>query len=410
MNPPGWPASATTSRTPTRVNQAPRQPANPSFIRRNLDRLPPSFWKGLAQYIIGFGLLGFIIALYWDPKPGKPTDEQKALSLVVGSAADVEAQRAGTRPGLVEAFSQPINPWPLALACVLWCISLLITFVRWYILVRAQDLPFTVRNAIRLGLVSYYFNSILPGSVGGDILKAVAVAREQSRRTVAVATIVIDRVIGLWALAWLVALAGGVFWALGNPLLLGNEALKMIVRVTAGIVVGSAAVWSLMGLLSPERSDAIASWLDRLPKIGGSLAELWRACWMYRRKKTAVAIALGMTLVGHAGWVLIFHLCVSAFPEIDSATLPEHVLIVPVGMTAQALFPLPGGVGGGEAAYGWLYTLLGKAAVGGILGCLVQRVIAWGIGFIGYIIYTQMKKELPAEVVVAKEPVPVPAG
>ena len=399
--------TATTSRIPTRVNQ---QPPNRSFVRRNLDRLPPSFWKGLAQYVIGFGLLAFIIALYWNPKPGKPTDEQKALSMVAGSAADVEAQRAGTRPGLVEAFSQPINPWPLALACVLWCVSLLITFVRWYLLVRAQDLPFTLRNAIRLGLVSYYFNSILPGSVGGDILKAVAVAREQSRRTVAVATIVIDRVIGLWALAWLVALAGGVFWALGNPLLLGNEALKMIVRVTAGIVVGSAAVWSLMGLLSPERSDAIASWLDRLPKIGGSLAELWRACWMYRRKKTAVAIALGMTLVGHAGWVLIFHLCVSAFPDIDSATLPEHVLIVPVGMTAQALFPLPGGVGGGEAAYGWLYTLLGKAAVGGILGCLVQRVIAWGIGFIGYMIYIRMKKELPVEAVATKESVPVPAG
>src|SRR5206468_329645 len=161
------------------------------------------------------------------------------------------------------------------------------------------------------------------------------------------------------------------FWALGNPLLLGNEALKMIVRLTAAIVVASAAVWSLMGLLSPERSEALAARLGRVPKLGGPLAELWRAAWMYRRKKAAVAVALGMTLVGHLGWVFIFHLCVSAFPDIDSATFAEHLLIVPVGMTAQALFPLPGGVGGGEAAYGWLYTLLGKAAVGGILGCLV---------------------------------------
>ncbi len=257
-------------------------------------------------------------------------------------------------------------------------------------------MPFTIRNAIRLGLVSYYFNSILPGSVGGDILKAVAVAREQSRRTVAVATIVIDRVIGLWALAWLVALAGGIFWALGNRYLIENDALKTIVLMTWAIVITSAGIWSLMGLFSPARSEAIAVHLERVPKVGGALAELWRAGWMYRRKKGAVAIALGMTLVGHCGWVLIFHLCVSAFPDIDSATFAEHLLIVPVGMTAQALFPLPGGVGGGEAAYGWLYTLLGKAAIGGILGCLVQRVIAWGIGFIGYLIYTRMpKSELP---------------
>jgi hypothetical protein len=360
----------------------------------------------LIQYAIGFGLLAVII--YWQggAKPGKPTDDQKSLSLLAGGAVDAKAQVDGATPGLLELFSRPINIWPFLLACSLWCVSLLITFVRWYLLVRAQDLPFTLRNAIRLGLVSYYFNSILPGSVGGDILKAVAVAREQSRRTVAVATIVIDRVIGLWALAWVVALAGGIFWALGDPHLMSNEALKMIVRLTAAIVISSAVVWSLMGLFSAEKSDAVARKLERIPKLGGPLAELWRAGWLYRRKKTAVAIALGMTLVGHCGWIFIFHLCVSAFPDVNRATLPEHVLIVPVGMTAQALFPLPGGVGGGEAAYGWLYTLLGRPAIGGILGCLVMRVVAWGVGFVGYLIYTRMpRSELPqAERVLVPEP------
>lgn len=357
------------------------------------------------QYAVGFGLLAIVIFWQGGAKLGKPNDEQKALSLLAGAAVDVKAQQDGATPGLLDAFSQPIDFAPFALACVLWVICLFITFFRWYLLVRAQELPFTVRNAIRLGLVSYYFNSILPGSVGGDILKAVAVAREQSRRTVAVATIVIDRVIGLWALAWLVALAGGIFWALGNKYLVSNEALKMIVRLTSAIVFVSAVIWSAMGLFSEARSESVAQRLARIPKLGGALSELWRACWLYRRKKSAVAAALGMTLVGHCGWVFIFHLCVHSFPEIDSATLAEHVLIVPVGMTAQALFPLPGGVGGGEAAYGWLYTLLGKSAIGGILGCLVQRVVAWGIGFIGYIVYTRMPA---AERQTAIEPATVP--
>jgi glycosyltransferase 2 family protein len=378
-------------------------------IGKRLAKLAIAFYRRhtlVIQYGIGFGLLALVI--YWQGggKLGKPTDQQKALSLVAGAAVDVKAQQDGRTPSLIEAFSGRIDLEYLALACVLWCISLFITFIRWYILVRAQDLPFTIRNAIRLGLVSYYFNSILPGSVGGDILKAVAVAREQSRRTVAVATIVIDRVIGLWALAWLVALAGGIFWALGNPLLVNNVALKTIVLATWGIVVTSAIVWSLMGLFSADRSEAMAKRLEGVPKLGVTLAELWRAGWMYRRKKKAVAIALGMTLVGHFGWVLIFHLCVSAFPDIDSATFAEHILIVPVGMTAQAMFPMPGGVGGGEAAYGWLYTLLGRAAIGGILGCLVQRVVAWGIGFIGYIIYTRMPR---TELAAGAEPAPVPA-
>jgi uncharacterized protein (TIRG00374 family) len=331
-----------------------------------------AFWKNLLQYGIGAGLLGYILSANWEGKPG--------------SAA----------PGLGEIFAKPFNVGPLVWAAVIWVVALFITFVRWWILVRAQGMSFSLYNAFRLGLVSYFFNTFLPGSVGGDILKAVAVAREQTRRTVAVATVVIDRILGLWALAWLVALLGGIFWATDNPYLVNNESLKTIVRATTAIVVLSAVAWSLLGLQTEQKAEAIAQWLGRVPKAGGSLGEAWRACSLYRRQPGVVAIALGMTLVAHAGWVVIFYLCVSAFPDIELPTLAEHFLIVPVGMTAQALFPLPGGIGGGEAAYGWLYTRLDKPATGGILGCLVQRVIAWGIGLIGYIIYTRMKRDLPA--------------
>jgi uncharacterized protein (TIRG00374 family) len=363
------------------VNDVPKpNPHEPAPASRTFVGIPLWVWKNVGLYTVGFALLAYIISVNWNSK----------------------TTASGTTPGIVDIFSRPINPWPFAIACVIWCVALFITFARWYLLVRAQDLPFTLWNAVRLGLVSYYFNSILPGSVGGDILKAVAVAREQNRRAVAVATILIDRVIGLWALAWLVAIAGCLFWAFGSQYVIENDAIKIIIRATSGIVLGSGAVWVLMGFLSDERSARIAARLERIPKLGHTIAELWRAGWMYRRKGTAVGIALVMSLVGHMGWVTCFHLCVSSFPDLDSATFAEHLLIVPVGMTAQALFPLPGGIGGGEAAFGWLYTLLGKAAIAGVLGCMVQRVIAWGIGFLGYLVYTRMKRdELPPDAVEA---------
>ena len=225
------------------------------------------------------------------------------------------------------------------------------------------------------------------------------------------ATVIIDRIIGLWALAWLVALLGGIFWVTGNQHLLNNEALKTIVRATAGIVIASAVAWSLLGLQSEERAEADCHAARANPEMGHSLGEIWRACSLYRRQSTAVGRRAGDDSGGHTGWVVIFYLCVSAFPDIELPTLAEHFLIVPVGMTAQALFPLPGGIGGGEAAFGWLYTKLDKPATGGILGCLVQRVIAWGIGLVGYIIYTRMKKQLPPAPSPTEpdpDPVPVP--
>ena len=74
------------------------------------------------------------------------------------------------------------------------------------------------------------------------------------------------------------------------------------------------------------------------------------------------------------------------------ASVPE--LIVPVGMTIQAGFPAPGGVGGAEYAYGKLYEFLGFAFAAGVLGSLVKRVIEWGLGLASYLVYLGMKQQL----------------
>src|SRR5207248_9297078 len=124
-------------------------------------------------------------------------------------------------PGLKDVWEahilkgEPIHSDSLALAATLGLAAVLLTILRWYYLVRAQGLPFTVTNALRLGLVGFYFSIFLPGSVGGDIIKAAFIARGQSRRTVAVATVILDRVIALWGLLWFVASLGGVVWLPG---------------------------------------------------------------------------------------------------------------------------------------------------------------------------------------------------
>src|SRR5262245_20740555 len=133
MNPPGRSAVAPPPAREPRVNPA---------RRSLLSRVPRSAWKLLFQYIGGFGLLAVIIYLNWSAKPGRPTDDQRAAAFLAGASADAQAQIAGTSPGLVEIFSQPVNLWPFALACVIWVVALFITFFRWYLLVRAQDLPF----------------------------------------------------------------------------------------------------------------------------------------------------------------------------------------------------------------------------------------------------------------------------
>jgi uncharacterized membrane protein YbhN (UPF0104 family) len=331
----------------------------------------------LLKYGVGLGLLGFVICWYWHiPSPD------------------------GQEVGLAGVLERPLHLSYLLAAGALGLASVLLTFVRWYFLVRAQELPFSVPAALRLGMIGFYFNTFLPGAVGGDIIKAAFIAWEQTRRTVAVATVIIDRVIGLCGLVWLVAFIGGFFWLTGMLPSIARSAgavvlLESIFITAACLMAGSVAGWLLLGILSQERAERFGRRLRGIPKIGGPLAELWRAGWFYRCRGRSVGLALGLAMIGHLGFVLVFF-CSSRTLNLPEAAPPlsAHFLIVPVGMTIAAGIPTPGGVGGGEFVFGTLYELMGFAFAAGVLGLLMQRCIFWALGLVGYLVYFRMKPSL----------------
>jgi uncharacterized protein (TIRG00374 family) len=331
----------------------------------------------LFKYGLGLGLLAYIIWQYWsyEGPNGEPM-------------------------GLVNAVGKPVHFGPLLLAACICLLTTLLTFVRWYVLVRAQDLPFTLSNALRLGLVGYYLNFFFPGAVGGDIVKAAFIAREQRRRTVAVATVLIDRAIGLVGLFWLVTLVGGIFWQSGQleDLVVNADAaalLKRIVTVAAVLTGSSIGFWVLLGLLPVRRAEKFAWRLSHIPKVGHSAAEFWRAIWMYRNRGRAVIITILMAMVNHVCNVLSFYFAALALNlVVDVPSLGAHFLIVPVGITVKALPFSLGGLGVAEAAYGNLYQGLGFPFDKGVLASLTYCAITWVLGFVGYLVYLRMKPAL----------------
>src|SRR5262249_5591776 len=130
----------------------------------------------LLKYALALGLLGWVVSKNWDPEGGHGLKSVWQRHVVEG---------------------QPVHWNYLALAFAVGFVSVVITFVRWLVLVRAVDFPFRVTDALRLGFLGFFWNTFLPGSVGGDAVKAYYLAKSQSRRTVAVATVIMDRVIAL---------------------------------------------------------------------------------------------------------------------------------------------------------------------------------------------------------------------
>jgi uncharacterized protein (TIRG00374 family) len=332
----------------------------------------------IAKYGLAFGLLGWVVYRNWAP-PGA----------------------AGLRGIWQRHFveGQPIHYEYLAAAFAIYCTALLLTLLRWHLLVRAQGLSFRVSDAIRLGLVGFFYNTFLPGSVGGDVIKAYAIAREQSRRTVAVATVIMDRVIALWGLFWFVAILGGIFWITGALEGSAAEWSKFIVSTAVIIVAVSTLVWVLLGLLPQHRAERFAGRLSRLPKVGGAAAEFWRAVWMYRCRQKSVAAALVIAWAGFVGFVLSFWFCALAISNGEAAqampSLTQHFLLVPIGLVIMAVPLFPGGVGIGELGFGSLYASFGFASDIGVAATLIQRAQGWIIALIGYGVYLRMRAAAP---------------
>ncbi|MDW8198611.1 MAG: lysylphosphatidylglycerol synthase transmembrane domain-containing protein, partial [Gemmataceae bacterium] len=319
------------------------------------------------KYVVGFGLLAYVIYKYWDSK--------------------TDPQTGDITPGIGELLSGPMRLEWLLVAALLMATAATLQLYRWYLLVRALDLPFSVRNAYRLGLVGIFYNTFFPGSVGGDLLKAYFIAHAHpERKAKAVATVIADRAMGLFGLVLFVAILGSIAWGLGDARLVANPELQWLVKLTAGIAFSSGLGFLLLGWLPQRRVDRFARRLKWIPKLGHSLAEMWYALVMYRQRMRVVLVGLALSAGSHVGLVFAFHCASRVFPPTDSSTLPaitEHLVIAPIGFIVQAIPVSPGGVGVGEAAFAGLYKLSDRSPQRGIIARLALRLAEWLIALGG---------------------------
>jgi glycosyltransferase 2 family protein len=291
---------------------------------------------------------------------------------------------------LRDVWHRPIDATYLIAAFVIHVAGLSATILRWYILVRALDLPFTIFKAFKFGTLGLVCNAFLPGAVGGDLVRATAIAREQSRRTLAVASVVMDRAMSLWGLIFVVAVVGSACWLLG---LLDSAALgaaEVIILSANIILAGSGVGWFAMGLCSDEQAARLADRLARVPWIGTTLGKLWQALWIYRRRPAAMLCAIALTTFSNVCDILTFYCYALTLwdgePTNPLPALSAHVLLVPIGLVVSGVPLFPGGAGIGEAGYGGLYELFGSAPANGVLGSLLFRVSGWVIGVAGYLL------------------------
>ncbi|MCA9115076.1 MAG: flippase-like domain-containing protein [Planctomycetaceae bacterium] len=289
--------------------------------------------------------------------------------------------------------------WRFASAAVLLTVaSILLTHVRWFLLVWALDFPFRLGEAIRIGFLGYLFNYIGPGAVGGDLVKALMIARRQPlRRAVAAATVLLDRLIGLIALMILGAV---VSWLMRHEM---TAPVFETVRVvfTTGAVAGTLGLGIL---LLPRAGTArwITETVSRLPIVGHLAAEFSASAALYQSRPKVPVSAVLLSLVSHMLMMTAFYCCGRAIAGdriAGDGVVPgylEHLVFLPPAQLAGLIPLLPGGIGALEGALEYFYRISGAVEGDGFLTGLAYRVVTIVIGVIAAAFCLGRREEIEA--------------
>lgn len=232
--------------------------------------------------------------------------------------------------------------WPVLLLALPVClVAVTITILRWQMLVRALGLRLSTRSALRAGFLGYAFNLIPVGLVAGDSVKAVMLIHQNPRRkTEAVASVLVDRVIGLYGLLLMAAIASLFLPAKMIESLQGADHAVIVnlcyaVRISALVsTVGFVAV-----LIPGVTRSRLWDRLEHTPVVGPVLHKLVGAMRVYSARVDLLLAGLGISLCIHFLYVtavVIMTMSIGIAPEHQPPARYVFV-IVPPTMIAGAL-------------------------------------------------------------------------
>ncbi len=264
-----------------------------------------------------------------------------------------------------------------AAAFLVYMAGVSLSFLRWYALVRVIEPRFRIGSAFLLGFIGNVFNLVIPGAVGGDFIKAAYLVRMDINRTQAVASMVIDRIVGLLGLFLLAGAAGAVAWPMASP------QVRILIALSWG--ASAAGLLVLFAIFNQSLTRAFPALLEGHNRVSGVLRELRVMSSTYRRRLDVVAACLAGSVVIHTSMVLAFYIVSRAIFPANLPGLGQHLLIVPLTLFTTAV-PLPfGALGLTEQVSSQLFELVKHP--GGALAMMGFRVLMYAGGLVAAGVY-----------------------
>jgi len=325
--------------------------------------------------------------------------------IVVAAAAIVWVFHGQDWQELAAVF-QRLSPWYFLLSLATFAGGQVIIAVRWWLLLRAQTIHIPILAAVRLYYLGLFYNNVMPGSVGGDLLKAWYVAKHTDKRLAGVLSVFVDRVIGLVGLV-LMAIVAYLAFVRGRmvPVEAEPEAAPGWLSEHVGVVLGvglAVPAVLLLSLAHPYtrakfRHAAGFAWLKGTALLRGAKD----AIVLYCSRPWTLAAAFLLTFAAQSTVIVAFWLLGRNLTI--EAPLRYYFVIFPVMWVVAAVPVSIAGLGVLEAGIVELFALLaGTAAEKALALAFCQRFV-WVLASLPGGVIHLLGAHLPREICVDGE-------
>jgi uncharacterized membrane protein YbhN (UPF0104 family) len=250
---------------------------------------------------------------------------------VSGGLLYMVLRRAGTEKVL--AALGGIDPWAFSGAVIIFLFTVFACSIRWRLLLPDR---FGIGKVFSLFYMGSFFNTFLPGMVGGDVMKIYYLYRETGRGSQALASVFMDRYMGYFAMMTL----GLMAFPFGFRSIQGTWMIWVLPAIVVVFYVVSLVLF----------------WM----KLGGGiriLGEIYGYFDSYRARKKVLVRAFFISLGIHISVsVLVYFLNEGLGVHIPFTML---LVFVPIINTLSALPLSVSGIGIREAAIVLLFGTMG---------------------------------------------------
>jgi hypothetical protein len=302
--------------------------------------------------------------------------------------AESPQPEAGVRSTFARLWREPLR---LIQSLLLYVAGAMLSFQRWLVLLRAVQVDARFWRVQKLGFLGLFFSNIIPGMTGGDLVKAILVARDHpEQRPAAVLSVIVDRAIGLFGLALVASTVllfqHGRFQEMGRTLNL----------VLLAIVIAAAVVLSRR----VRRAIKLDKLLAMLP-FAELLKKLDRAALAYREARWQLVYSVVTSIVIH--FLILTAIAVLGNALGIHVPFVDYYALVPLALIAQSLPLSPGGIGIGEAAFVSLFGIAGVSSAAALTLSVSYRLIQLLVSLVGGVLLLVQGETRPTDREIAED-------